>query len=167
MTNGILESINTKDKLYKIFIQADKTNVDRFNTLKSDYQAYRARLRKTIREAKRMFYARTFLMYNNDMKKTLGVISDTLKKNRKSKSQKEFIYENHVIRDTDEIANHFNYYFINIARTLSQRIQPTHSFNNYLNNNSMLRFKFQPVDQNHISQLIDKLKISNMKENLI
>ena len=57
MTNGILESINTKDKLYKIFIQADNTNVDRLNTLKSDYQAYRARLKKTIREAKRMFYA--------------------------------------------------------------------------------------------------------------
>ena len=142
MTNGNLELINTKDKLYKIFIHANKTNVDRFYTLKSDYQAYRARLRKTIREAKRMFYARTFLMYKNDMKKTWGVISDTLKRNRKSKSQAEFIYENHVIRDTDEIANHFNDYFINIARTLSHQIQPTHSFNNYLNNNSMLRFKF-------------------------
>ena len=152
-------SINTKDKLYKIFIQADKTNVDRFNTLKSDYQAYRARLRKTIREAKRMFNARTFLMYKNDMKKTWGVISDTLKRNCKSKSQAEFIYENHVIRDTEEIANHFNdYYDIYLSRTLSQQIQPTHSLNNYLNNNSMLRFKFQPVDQNHISQLIDKLK---------
>ena len=94
----------------------------------------------------------------NDMKKTWGVISDTLKRNRKSKSQAECIYKNHVVRDTDEIANHFNDYFINIASTPSQQIQPTHSFNNYLNNNSMLRFKFQPVDQNHISQLIDKLK---------
>ena len=158
MTNGILESINTKDNLYKIFIQADKTSVDRFNTLKSDYQTYRARLRKTIREAKQMFYARTFLMYKNDMKKTWRVISDTLKINCKSKSQAELIYENHVIRDTEEIANHFNNYFINISRTLSQQIQPTHTFNNYLNNNSMLRFKFQPIDQNQFSQLIDKLK---------
>ena len=97
-------------------------------------------------------------MYKNDMKKTWGMISDTLKRNCKSKSQAEFIYENHVIRDTEEISNYFNDYFINIARTLSQQIQPTHAFNNYLNNNSMLRFKFQPVDQNHISQLIDKLK---------
>ena len=158
MTNGILESINTKDKLYNFFIQADKTNVDRFGTLKSDYQAYRARLRKTISEAKRMFYARTFLMNKNDMKKTWEVISDTLKRKCKSKSQAEFIYENHVIRDTDEIANHFNNYFMNIAQTLSQHIQPTHSFKNYLNNNSMFRFKFQPVDQNHTSQLTDKLK---------
>ena len=140
MTNGTLESINTKDKHYKIFKQTDKTNVDRFNTLKSDYQAYRARLRKTIREAKRMFYARTFLMYKNDMKKTWGVISDTLKRNCKSKSQAEFIYENHVtICDTEEIANHFNDYFINISRTLSQQNQPTHSFNNYLNNNSNVK----------------------------
>ena len=38
----------------------------------------------------------------------------------------------------DEIAKHFNDYFINIARTLSQQIQGTHSFNNYLNNNLML-----------------------------
>ena len=54
--------------------------------------------------------------------------------------------------------NHFNDYFINITRTLLQQIQPTHSFNNYLNNNPIVRFKFQPVDQNHISQLIDQIK---------
>ena len=40
----------------------------------------------------------------------------------------EFIVGNHVIRDTDEIANHFNDYFINISLTLLQQIQPTHSF---------------------------------------
>ena len=156
----ILESINIKDTLYNFFIQADKTNVDHFNTLKSDYQAYRARFRKTIREAKRMFYARTFLMYKNDMKKTWGVINDTLIRNCKSKSLAECNYKYYVIRAIDEIANHFNDYFINIARTLSRQIQGTHSFNNYLNNNSMLRFKFQHVDQNYISQLhvIEKLK---------
>ena len=31
--NEILESINTKDKLYKFFVQADKTNDDRLNVL--------------------------------------------------------------------------------------------------------------------------------------
>ena len=47
-------------------------------------------------------------MYKNDMKKTWGVISDTLKSSDKSKSQVEFKVGNHTIRDTDEIANHFN-----------------------------------------------------------
>ena len=57
-------------------------------------------------------------MYKNYMKKTWGVVSDTLKSSNKSKCQVEFIVGNHIIRDTDEIANHFNDYFINISRTL-------------------------------------------------
>ena len=139
MTYGILESINNKNKLYKKFIQTDKINIELFNTLKNEYHIYRARLRRTIRQAKRMFYTRTFFMYKNDTKKTWGVISDTLKSSDKSKSQVEFKVGNHIIRDTDEIANHFNDYFINISRTLLQQIQPTHSFDHYLNENAASR----------------------------
>ena len=56
MSYGILESINTKNRLYKKFIQTDKNNFALFDTLKAEYHIYRARLRRTIREAKRMFY---------------------------------------------------------------------------------------------------------------
>ena len=140
MSYGILESINTKNRLYKRFIQTDKNNVALFDTLKAEYHIYRARLRRTIREAKRMFYARAFLLYKNDMRKTWGVINDTLQSNRRSKGQSEFIFGNRIIRDSDEIANHFNDYFINISRTLSQQIQPVHSFDNYLNGNVTSKF---------------------------
>ena len=40
-------------------------------------------------------------MDTNDMKKTWGVISDTLKSSDMSKSQFEFKVGNHIIRDTD------------------------------------------------------------------
>ena len=123
MTYGMLESINNKNILYKRFIQTDKNNIELLSTLKNEYHIYRARLRSTIREAKRMFYTRTFFMYKNDMKKTWGVISDTLKSSDKSKSQVEFIVGNHIICDTDEIANHFIDYFINISRTLNKDIR--------------------------------------------
>ena len=66
------------------------------------------------------------------MRKTWGVINDTLQRNRRSKPQSEFVFGNLMIRDTDEIANHFNDYFINISRTLSQQIQPTDSFDHYV-----------------------------------
>ena len=92
------------------------------------------------------------------MKKTWGVISDALKSSDKSKSQVEFIVGNHIVRDTDEIANHFNDYFINISRTLLQQIQPTHSFDHYLNENAASRLQFHPVNKEYISKLIDKLK---------
>ena len=63
-----------------------------------------------------------------------------------------------IVRNTDEIANHFNDYFINISRTLLQQIQPTHSFDHYLNENAASRLQFYPVNKEYISKLIDKLK---------
>ena len=155
---GSLESINTKNRLYKRFIQTDKNNVALFDTLKAEYHIYRARLRSTIREAKRMFYARTFLLYKNDMRKTWGVINDTLQSNRRSRGQSEFIFGNRIISDSDEIANHFNDYLINISRTLSQQIQPVHSFDHYLNGNVTSEFQFHSVSQDYIGKLIDNLK---------
>ena len=60
MTRGILNSINTKNMLYKIFIQADSQNVDRptYNNFKQEYINYKATLRKSIGAAKRMYYLR-------------------------------------------------------------------------------------------------------------
>ena len=63
------------------------------------------------------------------MRKTWSVINDTV--HRRSKGQSEFIFGNRIIRDSDEIAIHFNDYFINISSTLSQQIQPVHSFDHY------------------------------------
>ena len=57
--------------IYKRFIQTDRNNVALFNTLKIKYQLYRARLRRTIRESKRKFYANTFLLYKNYMRKNM------------------------------------------------------------------------------------------------
>ena len=45
MTRGILNSINTKNMLYKIFIQADSQNVDIF---KQEYINYKATLGKVF-----------------------------------------------------------------------------------------------------------------------
>ena len=79
------------------------------------------------------------------MRITWGVINDTLQRNSRSKPQSEYAFGDLIIRDTDEIAHHFNDYFINIPRTLPQQIQPTHSFDHYLHGNATSRFKFHSV----------------------
>ena len=56
MTRGILNSINTKNMLYKIFIQADSQNVDTYNNFKQEYINYKATLRKGICDAKCIYY---------------------------------------------------------------------------------------------------------------
>ena len=42
MTNAILRSITTKDRLYKLFIQADVNNDELYKTLENEYKMYRA-----------------------------------------------------------------------------------------------------------------------------
>ena len=40
MTKGILNSVNTKNVLYKILIQADSQNADTYNNFKQKYINY-------------------------------------------------------------------------------------------------------------------------------
>ena len=78
MTNGILKSINLKDKLYKTLIQTDQHNEVIYLRLRTEFKRYRATLRKSIREAKRLYYIRIFDTYKNDIKKTWSVINEGL-----------------------------------------------------------------------------------------
>ena len=50
MTKGILNSINTKNALYKILIQTSPTNEDVHSRLKSKYTEYRAKLPKIFKK---------------------------------------------------------------------------------------------------------------------
>ena len=61
ITNGILKSINTKDKLYKTLIQTNTTTyMNLYHRLKEEFKQYRAKLRKSIREAKRQYFISIF-----------------------------------------------------------------------------------------------------------
>ena len=65
MTNGILKSINTKDKLYKKLVKMDMEDVQ-YTRLKAKFIHFKNTLRRSINEAKRLYYLRTFALYNNN-----------------------------------------------------------------------------------------------------
>ena len=46
ITNGILNSINKKDKLYKTLIQTDTNNIVLYERLKNEFKEYRAKSEK-------------------------------------------------------------------------------------------------------------------------
>ena len=101
-----------------------------------------------------MFYANTFLWHKNNIRKTWGIIIDTLQSNCRSKCQSKFIFDNRIIRDTDEIADHVNDNFINISRTLSHKSHRARSLDLYLNDNATSKFPFH----DYIGKLIDDFK---------
>ena len=81
MTTGILNSINTKDGLYKTLLKTG-TNNDDYKVAKATFKRYRDILRNSIKRAKTLYYKRTFNLYQNDVKKTWTLIKETLQQKK-------------------------------------------------------------------------------------
>ena len=52
-----------------------------YANLKAEFNDYKKTLRRSINEAKQLYYKRTFELYRNDIKQTWSVIKHTLQKN--------------------------------------------------------------------------------------
>ena len=98
LTNGLLRSIKMKDKLYKTLLQTT-VNIDLFIALKTEFKFYQIVLRRSIREAKYLYYTKTFALYKGDMKHTWSVIKDTLQRKTKCEPLCSFIHDGRIINN--------------------------------------------------------------------
>ena len=158
LTNGILNSINTKDRLYKTLMQTDTDDVALFNRRKEEFKLYRTNLQKSIRNAKRTYFEHIFTQNKNDIKKTWKILNETLSRNTNKQIRQEFSINNQLVSDPEVIANSFNEYFVSIGRKLAEKIQPTQHFSSYLNVPSETVFNFVPVTEQNISDIIKNQK---------
>ena len=97
ITNGILNSINKEDKLYKTLIQTDTNNTVLYERLKTEFKEYRAGLRTPIKKAKRDFYIHIYNRHKNDIKKTWSLINETLIRNLRKQSTYKFLVDDQMI----------------------------------------------------------------------
>ena len=63
-----------------------------------------------------------------------------------------------IITNSDEIADAFNEYFVNIGRKLSYKIITVHQHSHYLDNETNKRMKLKVVNENNINEAIHRLK---------
>ena len=158
MTRAILNSINMKDVLYKKIIQANNEDENIYSALKEEYTRYRKTLRHSIREAKKMYYTRTFNIYKNDMKTTWKIINDTLRRKSSTSCDALFISNGQIIKNHDEIADQFNHFFISIGSKLSQEIQPMNDHKQYSRNPTKSQLIFTSVEEQHVLTIINNFK---------
>ena len=158
ISNGILKSINTKDRLYKVLVQTDPANTILYERRKEEFKQYRAELRKSIRKAKRDYYTSIFNRHENDIRKMWGLLNETLNRNIRKQSTHEFSLNNKSTSDPEVIANEFNQYFANIGSKLVENIPAAPRFDSYLNNPAETVFSFNLISEHNISNVIKKLK---------
>ena len=63
-----------------------------------------------------------------------------------------------MLTDSDEIANEFNNYFVNIGRLLFEQVTSPHTSEKYLGDRPNVSFKFSPVSEDRIGNIIKHLK---------
>ena len=132
--------------------------MDLYHRLKEEFKQYRAKLRKSIREAKRQYFSNIFNRHKSDMRKTWCLLNETLNRNVKKQPTHEFLVDNIMTTDPVIIANKFNEYFINIGNSLADKIPMAEPFHSYLNHPTNCVFTFQPITEVKISEIIGNLK---------
>ena len=83
ITSGILKSIKTKNKLYKVLPQTDTENVEAFESIKIKFNKFHNILRQSTKEVKRIYVVKTFEMFKYDIKQTWSTINETLHRKKK------------------------------------------------------------------------------------
>ena len=140
----MLNSINTKDRLYKIFVQTDTNNI-LYETIRLNLKTYQHILKNSIKEAKRVYHFNLFSKYKEVVKKTWSINKDTLGKTNSQYINCEFEVHSRTITDPAEMANEFNKYFVSIGESLSHNTQPDKSYNECLRNRPNCHLTFSSI----------------------
>ena len=150
ITNGIIKSLKFIDKLYKE-MRSLNTNSPSYATIKQNLTVYNQLLKKSIREAKTIYYNNEFNQNRSNMRKMWNTISEIIHKQKNNHTSiKKICFQEKYISDQAEIANTFNEFFINIGPNLTKNIiqkdQSNISYRKYINASILSSFNFQPID---------------------
>ena len=154
LTDGLRKSIKYKNKLYKIYI--------RFQTSRNKkvYNTYNNQLKSLLRKSeKKNHYQDCLMKCANNLKKTWTIIKDVLNKNKLSKINDTFRYNNQTTTDKDIIANKFNEYFVNIGSNLAASIpQNGPNYKTYLPAQNKHSIFIEPTNAEEIKKIVYQLK---------
>ena len=155
ISNGILNSIKTKQKMFKThFLSHDQVKVNFF-------KKYNNKLNKIKELAKRTYFSTQFYLSKEDIKMTWKLIGMII--NRKKKSNiiiPKLLHNNRCYTDKQSICEQLNTYFINVGPTLSAQL-PIHRNSDpskYIRGTFSNSFFFSPIHEYEVRDLIVILK---------
>ncbi len=118
MTNGLLITRQTKNKLYKIQITENSPqNIAKYKTFKQLYF-------KTLRAAKTLYFRKKLQENLKNPRKTWETLYEALGKEKTSSSIDKINIDGSTSTDKVSIANHFNKFCTKIGSDISNSIPP-------------------------------------------
>ncbi|PFX11479.1 hypothetical protein AWC38_SpisGene24772, partial [Stylophora pistillata] len=152
LSPGLLESVNKKNRLYKKLVISPSTSSE------TKYKAYKNKLTRLIRIAKKKYYDSKFENGRNDLKTTWKLLNEIINK-RKSMSSlpTSFKSEGRTLTDLMEIADRFCRYFTNIGPNLARSIPSVNpSFRSYLGYNKHPSINSKPTTTSELESICSR-----------
>ena len=161
MTNGILKSINHRNKLYKNLKQF-KPDSFIFTEKPLYFNRYKNELKKTITDNKRSYYKDLFKQYKFDMKKNWAVLSEILNRNSRNSVPDNMIINGVECSDKQAIVEHFDSFSASVGELTSGNITEhgDSSYRDYLSERIESSFEFRLVDSHDVKQIIKGITTS-------
>jgi len=168
ISNGIIRSINKKNRMLKKFIKLKlkNTNQEAIESSKSKLNSYKKVLNRCIRNAKKLYYEKIFNACDST-KATWAKINEVLHRKKSKKNYPtHFTINNTTVTDKSTISNEFNHFFSNIGKQLSDSIPSSNNIthNYYLNDKPHIggNLNFTKVTKETVSKII-KQKLKDKK----
>ena len=122
LTTGILKSIKTKSRLYKLFLR--KPSHER----ESNYKSFRNKLTCLVRIARKNYYDNKLDKAKANLKQTWKILNEVINRRvAKSPYPASFTKNEMEISNPTDIANNFCDYFTNTGPNLASKIPSTNS----------------------------------------
>ena len=167
LTKGLLKSIKRKHALFSKLLKALHSDGELNN-----YKRYRNVLNRVIKSGKESYYRESFYQNKNDQEKLWKVINElAFIKKKKKVIPSELISDDKIVQDPQSICEIMNNFFVNVGKTLADKIQPvTNKPSSFHNNLPRIKhsFFFSPASSDEIATIIRSLKPkkSNRENNI-
>ena len=159
LTNGILKSIKTKQKLYKHIII--KTN--RASQEWSYYKKYRNKLTHLIETSKRNYFKSEITSCKSNQKKLWTTVNNIINlKTSKTKNRIISLNQNgQTLENSQDISNSFNKFFTTVGENLANKIKHSNYKNNTLRSTYFKKtFFLNPITKSEVKNHILNLNPS-------
>ena len=132
ITRGLIKSSKRKQKLYEKFLKRKSSRNE------ENYKNYKRLFESIKQKSKSNYFKERLYKYQNNVKKTWDVIKEVIgsTKSNTHALPKKLIVNNVEIFEKNEIAEHFNKYFVNVGPTLATSIPRSNKkFDSFLSGN--------------------------------
>ena len=161
ITNGILRSIQRKNKLFSRYIKCKdeqaKTN------LHEEYKVLRNRINTLIYFSKKDYYSKYFNQYSDNIKKVWQGIKGIINIKTKDQNSPNCIeVDKKLITENKQICNEYNNYFSSVADNILKKNKTPSltTFDNYLKKRHNTSFVYEPCTPNEVFLIIAELNSS-------